>query len=231
MYNVLILMKNFADESIAAIITGIFSLVIMAIPYLIKSVKGKEDTKMSKILNHPVHINIDEHIRNSKLIGIETVIAPGRTKLAEDFLQYAIECWREPCRRFAEDMQKYVDVSYNYDTDYNRLKVYTLAMEMVRQGRSYEQLMGWNIDADDYEAVAIFRDKFLEWNQDRIERVGRKISDISLIDDTYYNCELKTLRILECIDDYIYDMYKDGMYVLYKLNGELKGKMYKYHQL
>lgn len=216
-----------------ALINGIFSIIAIVmtsictiVTYKVNNkVKEKqEEEKFPPLSSHPVHVNIDDHIRNAKCISLPNV-SEGRIKLANDFMEYVIRSWKQPCLDFAEEMQKCIDGCGSNCNECNR--IYTLAMKLLREGRSYDNLSNWNIDSDDYEAVVVFRDKFVEWNHDRMERLTKKISDISLINDTYKNCSIKSARILECIDDYIYDMYKDGIHVLSKLNGELTGKTYK----
>ena len=223
-------------EILVQIITGTFSLIgITATFYYTKKMKKYEQEQKTcetypPLTTHPVHVNIDEHIMSSRQLLNEYTVNEGRRKLALDFMKYAITCWREPCERFANEAQNCID---NCDTNcYECNRIYTLAMKMFSEGRiAVEQLSNWNIDPEDYEAVVIFRDKFVEWDRLRLERLARKISDIALIHDTYKNCSSKSARILEAIDDYISDMNVDGKYVLAKLNGELNGKHYKYYEL
>ena len=223
----------FTDSVNTAIVSGLLSIasviITLVLTHKLENMKTKDDKKIYPSLqSHPVHVNIDEHLRNARNIHIDNM-NPGRVKLAKDFLTYAIECWREPCKAFAEAAQQCIDTCEIDCGQCNR--IYTLAMTMFSNGRAYEQLTNWNIDLEDYDAVMIFKDKFIEWDSDRIQRLAKKISDISMINDTYSNCYLKAARILECIDDYIYDMYKDSMHTLGKLNGELTGKTYKCHVL
>ena len=90
-------------------------------------------------------MNIDEHLRNSKRLHMEGVNT-GRIKLASDFLQYSIECWRKPCMAFAESMQECIDHCDASCNDCN--KIYVCAMKLLSDGLEYEQLINWNIDSD-----------------------------------------------------------------------------------
>jgi hypothetical protein len=227
-------MIDFTDIA-SQLVAGMFSVIAIVVTFIcnkkMKTIKqnGVEESYPS-LTTHPVHVNIDHHMRNAQIITMDGVSNVGRLKLASDFLSFSISCWKEPCIKFAQEAQECIDNCASNCNECNRL--YTLAMNMFSEGRmACEQLSGWNIDSQDYEAVVIFRDKFIDWNRDRLERLARKISDIALINDTYKTCEIKGARILECMDDYLFDMKMDSLHVLSKLNGELNGKYYHYHEL
>lgn len=218
-------------DAIIAVITGVCLILSTVLPIWYTKRVNKivaESHSIPPLKDHPIHSNINTYIRYVENLHI-TTLSEGRNVLASDFLSYALNCWVEPCKKFSQDAQSCIDECKTNCTSCNAL--YSLAMNLIQEGMQYEKLVNFNYDVEDKDAVVIFKYKFIDWNHDRLERLTRKVADISLINDTYNNCGIKSARILEAIDDYTYDLYKDGIATIARLNGDLSGKKYKGYTL
>ena len=176
---------------------------------------------------HVMFCNLNEYIRKSEYIDVRHV-CDGRRLIAIDFLQMSIKSWEKPCMAFAKDMTLCCSSCKSSCNSCN--KIYLYATKMFENASRYDYNIN-NISPSDREAFEIFLNKFKEWNQERLERLYLKIHNVSLNNDTYKTCGMKSARILEAVDDHLFDMITDAMLTVMKLNGELKGKKYIGHTL
>lgn len=219
-------------EIIVALIASLTTIVTLIINVKNKyKVSAAEETishfnNTPPLAEHSVLVNIHEYIRRAKIIDIEKVDNYGRRKLAIDFLTASLEEWERPIEDFCKKLDGCMTGCETRTDQCN--KIYKDAMEMFEKGVAYyEKDYRRTNSEEDALALHIFRNKFIHWNKERVDRLAQKISDVCKEDDVYKTCQLKGNRILEAIDDFLFDTIKDASFTIMKLNGELTGKTYK----
>lgn len=223
-------------EIIVALIASATTIITLVINIINKNkVSAAEETinhfnNMPPLIQNSIHINIYDYIRKAKVIDIEKIDNYGRRKLAIDFLTESLEAWIEPIETFSKMVD---ECTLKCDTKTDQCnRLYREAMVMFEKGLSYyEKDYRKMYNEEDSLSLHIFRNKFIHWNRERVERLAQKISDVCKEDDVYKTCQLKGNRILEAIDDFLFDTIKDASFTIMKLNGELSGKSYKGHIL
>lgn len=215
-----------------AVITSIFTflgVVITVLGNMYTKSKKENDIiyTLPSITNHVIFSNINNYILKTEYIEIRH-ISYGKKILAIDFLKNFISHWEDPCKDFAEYMNKYCCSKHIIDKDMTS-DIYSHAIDMINKGM-YTTVIN-NINQEDRIAYEIFCSKYKEWNLDRIDRLTEKISTICLSNDTYKTPGFKTIRILECVDDFLYDTMTYATLTIMKINGELEGKNYKGYTL
>ena len=218
-----------SDDIKVALITGILGLIGIMLPLIYNQFKKNNNTNLIEryvfpdLKQHIIHDNIDIYIRSARNIN-SSHMSEGRNQLVSDFMVYLLTTWKQPCEKFAEEAQHCIEAC---QTDCNSCnKIYSLAMDLFAEGMKYESLIGLNVSNEDEEVVRLFKDYYIKCNYEKVERLTRKISDISLINDIYKDCSFKSARILEAIDDFLYGAVRDGIFVIKQMS-ELDGKTYK----
>lgn len=216
-------------EITEAIITSIFTFLGVVITVLgnLYNKSKKENEKiysLPNINNHVLFINLHNYVLKTEYIEIKHV-SQGKKTLAIDFLKNFILHWEDPCKDFAEYMEQYCNTNKDKDQDDICSEIYSHAIDLINKGIFSNDVNFLN--NDDRLAYSIFNTKYKEWNADRIDRLTEKISKICLSNDTYKTAGFKSIRILECIDDFLYDTMIDATLTIMKINGELEGKVYK----
>lgn len=220
------------NEMYQVLIPSVFTflgVVVTVLGGLYSRSKKKENyiNNLPPLDEHVLFSNINEYVRKSEYIDVKHV-CDGRRKIAIDFLKLNIVKWKEPCIEFSETMTKCCEDCKSSCQECN--KIYTYAMNMFEDGINND-IDYKSISPLDTEAYEIFSEKFKEWNRERVDRLQTKIKNVCLSNDIYKTCGMKSSRILEAIDDYMFDMITDATLTIMKLNGELKNKHYKGHTL
>lgn len=196
-----------------------------------EKISTSEDDEEPLLIYNKAHTDISELIRFCETVdyGVKNT---GRKLIAKTFLVNKLEGWREPAMEFAkkiDDMGKGDDCCSKASESE---LVYRHAMEMFEDGMEYEKLYFMEDGSlEDRECMAIFRNKFMEFHQDRVERFKKKVHDVCYDRNTYRTCFQKGSRILEALEDALHDTVQEARYTAAFLNGELDGKKYKGYNL
>ena len=194
-----------------------------------KKEKEKAQIKETPLSQHSVHSNLCEYERMVETLNIEHA-SVGRTFIVREVLSEQFQTWREPIRKFAENVDGCSDKCEGKCVECNL--IYKMAMEMFTEGMEFEQFYkDGTYTHEEQQVLEIFMNKYNEWNEDRIERFKIKIWKICMDNSYYKTCNQKGAVLLDTLDDMLYETIKDAKISMYRLNGELNNLSYKGYNL